>query len=41
MYCNDNISFNTDINIFIVFVNPDEFSPCIKKDNFKIKDEVY
>ena len=28
----DRISLSIDINTFIIFVNPDEFSPCIKKD---------
>ena len=32
MNCNDKISFSIDINNPFVFVNPDEFSPCIKKD---------
>ena len=28
----DGISLSIDINTFIIFVNRDEFSPCIKKD---------
>ena len=41
MNCNDKISFNIYRIIFIVFVNPDKFSTCIRKDKqLKIKIKV-
>ena len=40
MNCNDKISSRIDINKFLVFLNRDVFSPCIKKDK-RLKKEAF
>ena len=40
MNCNDKISSRIDINKFLVFLNRDVFSSCIKKDK-RLKKEAF